>query len=254
MPDPQNPQSFNRYSYVLNRPLSLADPSGHCGADLDPDGGVNIQAEIDCNAIKWELEDRYDVKITGVWLLSEMELFSDSLQNILDNFQSEGIGNPVEAFKEAWSGVKFKRVRKHSSARAWTRTKNRIDLHDGTFLDTVVYADGSVNYAPRAIDGVYGTIAHELAHVWDRREEYTLSEGLKSATGGRGEFCLFTLCLGTYQVNDIPYKIIDPFNSREDWAYTFQAFVVDQGGLSALNPNGDVRVPFVSQQIQRLEK
>ena len=30
VPDPQNPQSFNRYSYVLNRPLSLTDPSGHC--------------------------------------------------------------------------------------------------------------------------------------------------------------------------------------------------------------------------------
>ena len=29
IPDPSNPQSFNRYSYVLNRPLVLVDPFGH---------------------------------------------------------------------------------------------------------------------------------------------------------------------------------------------------------------------------------
>ncbi len=30
VPDPQNPQSFNRYSYVYNNVLNLTDPSGHC--------------------------------------------------------------------------------------------------------------------------------------------------------------------------------------------------------------------------------
>ncbi len=29
MPDPANPQAFNRYSYVLNNPLRYTDPSGH---------------------------------------------------------------------------------------------------------------------------------------------------------------------------------------------------------------------------------
>ncbi|HIE55672.1 MAG TPA: RHS repeat-associated core domain-containing protein, partial [Chromatiaceae bacterium] len=29
VPDPQNPQSLNRYSYVLNRPLNLIDSTGH---------------------------------------------------------------------------------------------------------------------------------------------------------------------------------------------------------------------------------
>ena len=30
VPDPDNPQSFNRYSYVLNSALNHTDPSGHC--------------------------------------------------------------------------------------------------------------------------------------------------------------------------------------------------------------------------------
>ena len=32
VPDPTNPQSLNRYSYVLNNPLRYTDPSGHCPA------------------------------------------------------------------------------------------------------------------------------------------------------------------------------------------------------------------------------
>ena len=31
VPDPGNPQSLNRYSYVLNNPLRYSDSSGHCG-------------------------------------------------------------------------------------------------------------------------------------------------------------------------------------------------------------------------------
>jgi RHS repeat-associated protein len=31
IPDPTNPQSYNRYSYVMNNPVSYIDPSGFCG-------------------------------------------------------------------------------------------------------------------------------------------------------------------------------------------------------------------------------
>ncbi len=38
VPDPTNPQSYNRYSYVNNRPVNYTDPSGHvaeCGVATD---------------------------------------------------------------------------------------------------------------------------------------------------------------------------------------------------------------------------
>ncbi len=35
VPDPQNPQSLNRFSYVSNNPINRIDPSGHCDAHAD---------------------------------------------------------------------------------------------------------------------------------------------------------------------------------------------------------------------------
>ncbi len=40
IPNLNNPQSFNRYSYALNRPTVLADPSGHISCQAVP-GGCN---------------------------------------------------------------------------------------------------------------------------------------------------------------------------------------------------------------------
>jgi RHS repeat-associated protein len=42
VPNPANPQSFNRYSYVRNSPLNMTDPTGHKECDLETgncDGG-----------------------------------------------------------------------------------------------------------------------------------------------------------------------------------------------------------------------
>jgi hypothetical protein len=76
VPDPKNPQSFNRYSYVENRPLVLNDPSGHCGAE--PAGSTNLEG-LDLTALCSELRDflqgLYDMSIEGLWTYHEMALF-----------------------------------------------------------------------------------------------------------------------------------------------------------------------------------
>lgn len=43
VPEPGNPQAFNRYSYVVNNPLKHIDPSGHCFAS-PADAAVCIAA------------------------------------------------------------------------------------------------------------------------------------------------------------------------------------------------------------------
>jgi len=50
VPDPSNPQSYNRYSYVNNNPLSLVDPSGFDDEDPYANSGDPQRCEGNCDA------------------------------------------------------------------------------------------------------------------------------------------------------------------------------------------------------------
>jgi pyocin large subunit-like protein len=49
VPNPVNPQSLNRYSYVNNNPLRYTDPTGHYCVEEDADGNI-----IHMNCGSWE--------------------------------------------------------------------------------------------------------------------------------------------------------------------------------------------------------
>ncbi|HSO13064.1 MAG TPA: RHS repeat-associated core domain-containing protein, partial [Anaerolineales bacterium] len=73
VPDPSNPQDWNRYSYARNNPLKYTDPSGHnpclddgyCGNISD----TSYQKYIYSNAIK----DVYKWNLKGNWTLKELK-------------------------------------------------------------------------------------------------------------------------------------------------------------------------------------
>jgi RHS repeat-associated protein len=52
VPEPGNPQSLNRYSYVVNNPMRYTDPTGHRPSDGGNDGGTMecwSNGQIDCS-------------------------------------------------------------------------------------------------------------------------------------------------------------------------------------------------------------
>ena len=75
VPDPVNPQQYNRYTYSLNSPLVLIDPSGHCAQYA----GVN-DAELSACLEAWNsLGNSY----LDLWQLGGMESYPNELMNEL---------------------------------------------------------------------------------------------------------------------------------------------------------------------------
>lgn len=222
--------------HVLNNPIRFVDPTGHCGRDS------NDSLTEDCEELKQLIEENFGISVTGEWTFDEIHLLDEALQKILDVFTQEGLSDPHQAFRDVWEGLEIKRDNSWGCGRGCTTSKNKMTLYDGAFLKS------PSDLTSRLENEVYGTIVHELTHVWDRREGYDLAEGLKDEVNGRGEFCIGSLCVGTYKTDyDLTFTSQDK-NSREYLAYAFQVYVTDPDKLNGL----DKVNTFLSNMIQNI--
>jgi RHS repeat-associated protein len=251
VPDPTNPQSFNRYTYGLNNPLRFTDPTGHCGEDViwawDANSqcyvDTNAQATADCIDIRDNLAYLYGVSITGRWTLAEMAILRDAFRTFRDALSDKvGITFPIQAIHDALKGTEIARERKQGStitvceqiicnlaSNARTSARGgKITIFDGTFFDP-----GGV---ARDISRAQFTILHEIAHVLDNGNSHRFSDALKEAVGGKNKGCLIW-CWG-YEADGAL-----GLTQYEDWANTFATFVT--GG--ALDPK---RYDFALDQLK----
>ncbi|MCB9431186.1 MAG: RHS repeat-associated core domain-containing protein [Ardenticatenaceae bacterium] len=228
VPSPADPQQFNRYTYSLNSPVKYTDPSGHCGADLNEDGSINQDLFDQCVASRDALEGLYDISITGKWRFAEMVLLQNAVIEIVNFFKSVGASDGNAAFRDRWNGVTVERV-ESTCGYGCTTSSNKIKIGDVAF--------GSERDESEIIE----TFAHELAHIWDKREWRSPSRGLREEAGGRNE-CVFLFFGCRYRVDD-PSPASSAvqeqasrigWNYREDWAYTFSALVVRPDDVTEL--------------------
>ena len=105
VPDPTNPQSYNRYSYVNNNPVNFTDPSGHCaerGSSQDADDCWDYLEndfcnDVDCDGGTWKSwltfnQDMWgNAYFTTPWVKSELETLSQSVQGVLSALNGVGI-------------------------------------------------------------------------------------------------------------------------------------------------------------------
>ena len=97
VPEPGNPQSYNRYSYGFNNPVKYIDPSGHCNGDPSnnnpfDESGETI-AHLDCTL---ENFDSMSIADRLLWIQYFMDQFHigpwfKNIEGIIQGFVENGL-------------------------------------------------------------------------------------------------------------------------------------------------------------------
>ena len=149
IPDPGNPQAWDRYAFTLNNPVKYIDPSGHrtCTEKQAASGDETCFNQEDA---KNYMFSQYGWSITGEWSNEELtNIFATGLaiRNNIDSF-TNGAGLD-------WMNKYIGNI---------TIVKHSIFGKSYTF-------DENVHLAKNWITDLYPKelFAHELGHVWDDR-------------------------------------------------------------------------------------
>ncbi|MFZ5919187.1 MAG: RHS repeat-associated core domain-containing protein [Chloroflexota bacterium] len=189
VPDPAAPQSFNRYSYVLGNPLKYTDPSGHQGRDEWEDAFRDehgwdptdqdwwdyqfSQQVVDFLSIRDPWGTTYSARLVlyaiGAHLQADPAGPGWSWSNV--SWVAAGIEAVARWLQSITWGVNgFDMVRAMSEGELYLRREagshyagNAPARLDYPFSKrTLKFYDAAFGQDPG------GTMAHELAHVWDQ--------------------------------------------------------------------------------------
>ena len=208
VPDPKNPQSLNRYSYVNNRPLNFSDPTGHIAEG---------QEASDALALIKRLQQEYGITVVidfgwiytltglawnpGAWRnLDELQAVESVAQRYSDAARGQASG--------ILSGMSIYRIAQGETHQMF----NRIDIADYTF-------DQQGGGALQKLWGPQVAIAHEFAHYWDWKTGDWFSQAINS----RGQLSAgLANAIGT-EKGPTNWARTGPYG--EDWAETTAGYL-----------------------------
>ena len=147
IPDLSNPQSWNRYSYVTNRPVNFNDPTGHKPVcDEDP---ASCEKLTPAEELKIKIKDEYNWDIQGDVKLKDLETIFQTGQDI-ENYVDGLTGGKGNTWMNKYLGgttIKYWSKSGGQTLPSWLVGKNTIKLSDGGFSKRL--------------------FTHELGHIWD---------------------------------------------------------------------------------------
>jgi RHS repeat-associated protein len=249
VPDPANPQSLNRYSYVYNNPVKRTDSTGRC-ADDDAVCKAYEQWILDWSGII--LKD----SAYRIWSADEARLIYETLYDIALKFnQIIPYKDVADLMKAAWEGVTLERMDYTLTGGAWLPPGylgKRIQFPDWNSANGLWHDEAWTKHV----------IAEELGHSWDIQGTSLgglngghISQAMIPYVGGSTRDCAILILL-CWHYDPGPEDPVDDHagsNPVEDWGGAFAQFVeplppgIRQPGI--LTPR---REQFVRMQIALL--
>ncbi len=154
VPNPASPQSFNRYSYVLNSPLNFQDPTGHnpiCSSD-----GLICSDTDSRQLINFEVADGVD----EIWTLHEILAVMEGAINVDNAFKARG-----SSFLEVYSGsVTFEKTGQSCASGCYGEAQGSNLIH---VFDNIYDGNGNSSIPDERYADRWAT--HELAHAFESR-------------------------------------------------------------------------------------
>ena len=176
VPEPGEPQSFNRYAYVRNSPMNLTDPSGHCA-----------QEDNDC----WEWLDRiwqqwgWRFDLNGItWTVEELLKIWNAGTAIEHWLSMNGGGDARGRVRALLGGTLFSNVESSPAAKVFPELYEHHHV-----LGQVVYLMDWFSI---------GSVLHELGHVIDNQLSPSGWPGAAVFGGGPGDQLAFSLGANPY--------------------------------------------------------
>jgi RHS repeat-associated protein len=155
IPNPADPQAWNRYTYVQNRPTVLADPTGHrvaCGEQGAACDDGALPVDYSRKLTKSHQIERIFPGITinnpYAFSLAQLNTLTQALGAVFAAF-----GNNRAAFRNAFGPMSFTLVRQGSLGE---NVAARADMWD----------TARIRLTSRAS---YGNLIHEMGHIFDGR-------------------------------------------------------------------------------------
>ncbi len=213
VPQPGNPQSLNRYSYVLNNPMKYTDPTGQIAED-EQDKAQRILDEVYALYEVYITPDWYYWEgrfIEGLWSLGELTDINIALGDISSKYSS------IDTFKNAAGKVYV------------TKTSRNYSEAYGATGD--IFLGGGFSWYSQLERKALFT--HELFHIVDWRSgsreslRYSTKMQLYSGVG-----------------NTIGANSLDPENPGDDFADAAAGFVYPEWADSFAN-----RISSLSVQV-----
>lgn len=167
IPSPANPQTWNRYSYVMNSPVNFNDPSGHVSQKslhFDGDGVLAMAA--------------YGVTFSGSWSSSNMAMAAQAVRDVakklsdtLEKF------DPAGSFQKVYEGMDFKwdpSCEKCGGGGAYTPTTHQVIFAS---LPASTIETGGYKTPELAFMEGRNNVVHELGHAFAQKWYYKDNSG-----------------------------------------------------------------------------